>query len=267
MVIKDNANNRGEEGTVLLERTGMVAMMTLSRPGALNALTSAMYEQLRVHLESLRSDDAIHVLIIRGAGKAFASGTDIAEFQGYTSRQGSTYERKVATVIEGLYHFPKPVIAAIHGYAIGAGALIASVCDLRYATPTARFGAPIARTLGNCLSIKNYQHLATAFGVMRAKEMLFTGQLLSAQDALHCGFLTAIIEEERVYAHALEIAQQISNNAPLTIWATKEAHRRLNMTSANTHFEDVITRIYNSRDFAEGVQSYLEKRKPQWQGR
>lgn len=267
MAIKDNANSRGEEGTVLLEKTGMVAMMTLSRPGALNALTSSMYEQLRVHLEHLHSDNAIHVLIIRGAGKAFASGSDITEFQGFTSKQGAIYERKVATVIEGLYHFPKPVIAAIHGYAVGAGALIASVCDLRYATPTSRFGAPIARTLGNCLSIKNYEHLTTAFGAMRAKEMLFTGQLLSAQDALRCGFLTAIVEEERVYAHVLEIAQQISNNAPLTLWATKEAQRRLTMTPANTHFEDVMTRIYNSRDFAEGVQSYLEKRKPLWQGR
>jgi enoyl-CoA hydratase/carnithine racemase len=266
MPIKDDANNR-EEGAVLLERTGTVAIMTLSRPGALNALTRVMYEQMGTYLENLATDDAVRVLILRGAGKAFASGTDIAEFRGYTSTNGAIYERKVAAIVEGLYTFPKPVIAAVHGYAIGAGIILSAVCDLRYATPTAQFGTPIARTLGNSLSIKNYRHLIEAFGAMRVKEMLFTGRLLSAQDALHCGFLTAIVEEERLYAHVLEVAQHISNQAPLTIWATKEAHRRLSAAMEDIHFDDVMVRIYNSYDFAEGVQSYLEKRKPRWQGR
>lgn len=265
MPIKDDANHR-EEGAVLLERTGAVAIMTLSRPASLNALTRTMYEQMGAYLENLAADDAVRVLIIRGAGKAFASGTDIAEFRGYTSTNGAIYERKVAAIIEGLYTFPKPVLAAIHGYAIGAGIILSAVCDLRYATPAAQFGAPIARTLGNSLSIKNYGHLVEAFGAMRAKEMLFTGRLLSAQDALHCGFLTAIVEEERIYAHVLEVAQQISNQAPLTIWATKEAHRRLSTAMTDIPFDDVMARIYNSHDFAEGVQAYLEKRRPHWQG-
>jgi enoyl-CoA hydratase/carnithine racemase len=266
MPAKDDANKR-EEGIVLLERTGAVAMMTLSRPGSLNALTWTMYEQLEAHLKNLASDEAIRVVILRGAGKAFAAGTDIAQFRGYTGQDGVLYERKMESIIEQLYNFSKPVIAAVHGYAVGAGIVLASVCDLRYATPAARFGAPIARTLGNCLSIKNYQHLEEAFGTMRAKEMLLTGQLLSASEALHCGFLTAVVEEERLYAHVIEVAQQICAFAPLTLWATKEAQRRLNAQVPDVPFDDVIARVYSSHDFAEGVRAHLGKRKPQWQGR
>ncbi len=266
MAVRDDTTGR-EEGMVLLERTGTTAQITLSRPSSLNALTWAMYEQIETHLKSIASDDTIRVVVIRGAGKAFAAGTDITQFHGYTGQDGIVYERKMETIIEGLYNFTKPTIAAVHGYAVGAGIVLSSVCDLRFATPAARFGAPIARTLGNCLSIKNYQHLAEAFGDMRAKEMLITGRLLSAEEALHCGFLTAIIEEERLYAHVMEVAQQISTLAPLTIWATKEAHRRLHAHTEDIPFDDVIARVYGSHDFAEGVQAHLDKRKPQWRGR
>jgi enoyl-CoA hydratase/carnithine racemase len=266
MAVRDDTAGR-EEGMVLLERTGTIAQITLSRPSSLNALTWAMYEQIEMHLKSIASDDTIRVVVMRGAGKAFAAGTDITQFQGYSGQDGIVYERKMETIIEGLYNFTKPTIAAVHGYAVGAGIVLSSVCDLRFATHAARFGAPIARTLGNCLSIKNYQHLVEAFGDMRAKEMLITGRLLSAEEALHCGFLTAIIEEERLYAHVMEVAQQISTLAPLTIWATKEAHRRLHTQSNSVPFDDVIARVYGSHDFAEGVQAHLGKRKPQWRGR
>jgi enoyl-CoA hydratase/carnithine racemase len=242
-----NHSHAREEGVVLLERTGSIAMMTFSRPGSLNALTWTMYEQMEAHLKSLASDETLRALVIRGAGKAFTTGTDIHQFRGYTGADGVIYERKMETIIEGLYNFPRPVIAAIHGYAVGAGLLFAAVSDLRYATPTSRFGMPIARTVGNCLSMKNYFHLVDAFGAMRAKEMIFTARLLSAQEVLHYGFLTELVEEERIYTHALEVAQQISNNAPLTIWATKEAQRRYNAaTPRDIPFDDVLARVYDS---------------------
>ncbi len=254
-----------EEGTVLLEQKGPIAVLTLSRPDALNALTWAMYQELETHLEFLANETTIRVVILHGDGNAFAAGTDIQQFRGFTSADGVTYEHKMETIIERLYTLPKPVIAAVHGYAVGAGLVLSVASDLRYATPSARFGAPIARTLGNCLSLKNYQHLAQAFGAMRAKEMLFTARLLSASDALQCGFLTAIVEEEQLFAHVLAVAQQISTLAPLTIWATIEAQRRLNVTDT-IPYDDVLNRVYGSHDFAEGVQAYLEKRKPVWSG-
>jgi enoyl-CoA hydratase/carnithine racemase len=263
MSTQENANTR-EEGAVLLERTGQIATITLSRPGSLNALTWTMYQQLEAHVENLAQDETIRVVVIRGAGKAFAAGTDIAQFQNFDGQAGVQYERRMDAMIEKLYSFPKPLIAAIHGPAVGAGIVLSTVCDLRYATPNSRFGAPMARTLGNTLSLKNYRHLTEAFGTMRAREMLFTARLLSAQEALQCGFLTAIFDEEQIFPQVFEIARQISTFAPLTIWAAKEAGRRIYAAEKNIPFDDVVERVYGSKDFAEGVRAHIEKRKPQF---
>jgi enoyl-CoA hydratase/carnithine racemase len=265
MSTHENANSR-EEGKVLLERTGQVATITLSRPSSLNALTWTMYQQLEAHIENLAQDETIRVVVIRGAGKAFAAGTDITQFQNFDGQAGVQYEHRMDGIVEKLYCFPKPLIAAIHGSAVGAGIILSSVCDLRYATAASRFGAPMARTLGNTVSIKNYQHLTEAFGAMRAKEMLFTSRLLSAQEALQCGFLTAIFDEEQIFPQVLEIARQIGTLAPLTIWAAKEANRRIYAVEKNIPFDDVVERVYGSQDFAEGVRAHIEKRKPQWKG-
>ena len=194
----ENADHQPDEGTVLLEQNGHIALITLSRPAALNALTWSMYQQMETHLEHVAADDSIHVIIIHGEGKAFAAGTDIQQFQGFTGEDGVAYEHTMETIVERLYTITKPTIAAIHGYAVGAGLVIASVCDLRYATPASRFGIPIARTLGNCITLKNYRHMVNSFGAMRTKEMLFTGRLLTTTDALQCGFLTATVAEERL---------------------------------------------------------------------
>ncbi|MBE3560458.1 MAG: enoyl-CoA hydratase/isomerase family protein [Ktedonobacteraceae bacterium] len=259
--------NQQEEGKVLLELIGPVATLTISRPAALNALTWTMYQQLESHLDYLVHNDTIRAVIMRGAGKAFAAGTDIAQFQGFTVAEGLRYERKMEAIFEKVEGFPKPVIAAIHGYAVGAGLFLSAACDLRYATPISRFGAPIARTMGNALSLKNYARLETAFGTMRVSEMLFTARLFTAEEALQYGFLTEIIDEERIFAHVNEIARQVSLHAPLTMWAAKEARRRLRASQPDIPFDDVLARIYTSQDFAEGIRAYVEKRKPKWQGR
>ncbi len=266
MSTQEDANVH-EEGIVLLDRTERVATITLSRPAALNALTWAMYQQLEAHIDILAQDEQIRVVIIRGASKAFAAGTDIAQFQNFDGPAGVHYEQRVETIVEKVYTFPKPVIVAIDGYAVGAGLILSAVCDLRYATPTSRFGVPMARTLGNALSSKNYQHLSDAFGTMRTKEMLFTARLLSAEEVLQRGFLTAIIDEEQIFTHVFEVARQISLLAPLTIWATKAADRHIHNAEEGVSFNDVLERVYGSRDFAEGIQAYREKRKPQWSGK
>jgi len=270
MPTEDTATN-DENGTILLERTGPVAVITLSRPAALNALTWSMYAQLDAHLVELATDDTIRTIVIRGAGsRAFAAGTDIQQFRGFSAEDGVAYEQRMDIITDRLYNMTKPLIAAVHGVAVGAGLVISTACDLRYATPSARFGAPMARTLGNSLSLKNYRRLVQAFGPMHTKELLFTTRLLTADEALQYGFLTAIVDEAQFFTHVLEVAQQISNHAPLTIWATKEALRRMNAAEearlTNIPFDDVLARVYGSHDFAEGVQAHTEKRHPIWQG-
>ena len=258
-------------GTVILERLRGVTQLTLSRPAALNALTWEMYKQLEEHLVTLADDPQTLVLVIRGDGdKAFAAGTDISQFQGFTGQDGIEYEQRIDRINERLANFPKPTIAAVHGYAVGGGMLLATCCDLRYATPKAKFGAPMARTLGNCLSIENYQRLVRELGAMRTKELLYTSRMASAEEALSCGFVTAVIEEDGFFQEVLDIAERISNNAPLTISATKEALSRLNEYNRSDipedAFDDVIRKVYGSKDFAEGMSAYLEKRPPVWRG-
>jgi enoyl-CoA hydratase/carnithine racemase len=260
-----------DPGTVKLERIGAVAQLTLSRTSALNAMTWEMNQQLQDHLNTLAEDPTVRALVIRGDGdKSFAAGTDISQFQGFTGEDGINYERTGNKKNQLLSNFPKPTIAAVNGYAVGGGLLLATCCDLRYATPKSKFGAPMARTLGNCLSMENYQRLVNEFGAMRVKELLFTSRLATAEEVLACGFLTAVIEEDTFYEKVLEIAERISNNAPLTIGATKEALSRLNAHNAASipgdAFDDVIRKVYGSKDFAEGMTAYLEKRPPVWSG-
>jgi enoyl-CoA hydratase/carnithine racemase len=263
-----------DEGVVTLERTGAVALLTLARPAALNAITWTMYEQLVAHLDALAGDSGVHAIVLRGSGtKAFASGTDISQFQTFTGADGVAYERRVDAIMGRLTSMPQPLIAAIHGYAVGGGMAIAMTCDLRYATAGSRFGIPVARTLGNCLSLGNYRRLAEAIGAMRAKELLFTGRLLSAEEALRDGFLTAILDDAEFFERVRAIAGEIAANAPLTIWATKQAFARTAVTIETDQsdqsagaFDDVIERVYGSADFHEGVRAHLEKRRPVWRG-
>ncbi|MDQ3458060.1 MAG: enoyl-CoA hydratase [Deinococcota bacterium] len=252
-----------------VKRQGAVAQLTLSRPGAHNAITWAMYEQLERHLGDLAGDDTVRAVVVRGDGRHFAAGTDIGQFRGFSGADGVRYEERIDSIMSRLVDMPKPTIAAVQGYAVGAGLIISTCCDLRYATPAATFGAPMARTLGNCLSLKNYRRLAEALGVMRSKELMFTARLLPAQEALQAGFLTAVLEEETFFAEVMEIARAVAQHAPLTILATKEAYRRLREESEARlgSFDDVVERVYGSEDFAEGSRSYLEKRPPTWQGR
>jgi enoyl-CoA hydratase/carnithine racemase len=261
-----------DQGCIKLERQGSIAILILSRPHALNAVTWEMYKEFKEHLLELSQDTTLRALVIRGDGdKALAAGTDITQFKGFNGEDGINYEKTIDGIIELLEKFPKPTIAAIHGYAVGGGMMIAATCDLRYGTPKAQFGAPMARTLGNCLSLANYQRLDRQLGSMLLKDLLFTSQLLKAEEALSHGFLTDIFEEEDFFEKVLAIAERISKNAPLTIEATKEALIRINQSQSSTlaegSFDDVVAKVYGSRDFAEGVQAHMEKRKPIWQGK
>ena len=161
----------------------------------------------------------------------------------------------------------KPVIAQIEGYAVGAGFKIAAACDIRIATPDARFGAPIARTLGNCLSMSAYSTLVDLFGPSRVKELIFTARLLSAEEAHATGFVHEIVPGEAIAARVRALADQIASHAPITLRVTKEAIRRIQAQRRAVDGDDLIALTYTSADFKEGVRAFLEKRPPRWSGR
>src|SRR4029450_10806104 len=182
------------DGEVHYARDGDIATVVFDRPAARNAMTWRMYEQLGEACAGVRGEDGVGGAVFRGAGgKAFIAGTDIAQFRAFRGGDdGIAYEEKMEGILGGIEALPVPTLAVIEGFAIGGGLAIAAACDLRIATPGSRFGVPIARTLGNCLSIANYARLGSALGVSRAKRVLLLAENLSAEEALAAGFLTEI---------------------------------------------------------------------------
>ena len=258
---------------LLFDHTGSIATVTFNRPEARNALTWNMYAALEEACEVVDRDDAIKVLILRGAGdKAFVSGTDISQFTAFKENKDAIeYERKLEQLISRLESVKKPVVAAIQGVAVGAGAALALVSDLRYCTPESRLGFPIARTLGNCLSVAIHSRIIDAIGPTKTKELMFRARLVGAQEALQLGLVNEIFEADQLSQQVRQIAEEISQHAPLTLQVTKEAVRRLQYhrraVGQDILGEDLIVRAYMSEDFREGVAAFLAKRKPHFRGR
>ena len=254
---------------LLYERRGPVAILTFNRPAARNAMTWAMYRGLYDACEHVAADDRVRALVLRGAGeKAFVAGTDITQFQGFSTPQDALdYERNGTRYLGRLEALPKPTIAMLRGYCVGGGAGIALACDLRLAAPDARFGVPIARTLGNTLSTQNFARLVALIGPSRAKELLFTARLLEAEEGRAIGLFNEIVEADRLEARTLELAELIASHAPLTVRAAKEAVRRILERARIEEADDLILMCYLSEDFKEGVSAFLEKRAPRWRGR
>jgi len=251
------------------ETDGPLAFLTFNRPDARNAMTWEMYEALVEACERMDGDASLRVLVLRGAGgKAFVAGTDIAQFLAFASGDdGLRYERDADEFLGRIARVTKPVIAQIEGFAVGGGFGIAAGCDLRIATPDARFGAPIARTLGNCLSMRAYARYLELIGPSRLKELIFTARLMTADEALAAGFVHEIVAGERIAARVREIAEQVAANAPITLMVTKEAIRRIHEARALPNGDDLVAKTYGSADFHEGVRAFVEKRPPRWTGK
>ncbi len=256
-------------GEVLYEQSGAIATFTFNRPKVRNALTFGMYEALYEVCERIDSDDSVRVLLLKGAGEAaFVAGTDISQFRTFDKPEDAlAYEARMDRVIGRLDGVKKPVIAALRGYTVGGGAAIAMGADLRIATPALQFGVPVARTLGNCLSIRNYARLLDLIGPARAKEVLFTARFFGAEEARIAGLVNEIVPDEKLDERARELTETIAANAPLTLRATKEAINRLLEHRRLEAADDLILMCYMSEDFKEGVDSFLNKRKPTWRGK
>ena len=256
------------DGEVRYSREGPVVTVIFDRPQARNAMTWRMYEQLGEACARIHREDGLRVAVFRGAGgKAFIAGTDIAQFQAFRGGDdGIAYEEKMEGYIGAVEALPVPTLAVIEGFAIGGGLAIAAACDLRIATPGSRFGVPIARTLGNCLSMANYARLVAALGAPRAKRVLLLAENITAEEALAGGFLSEIVATPDIEARVAELTSRLSNHAPLTMRVSKEAMRRI-LHAGLPDGDDLVRACYGSDDFRLGIEAFLEKREPQWTGK
>jgi enoyl-CoA hydratase len=260
----------GNPEELVAERRGSVQWVIFNRPQARNALTWGMYSRLAEICEEVSRDREVRAMVLTGAGgKAFVAGTDISQFRAFKTEQDALdYEAGGNRMMSTLESVRVPVIAAIAGACTGAGAAIAAACDLRIASPSARYGFPIARTLGNCLSMANYARVVALLGYARAKDIIMRARLMDAQELLAAGVLSEVTpDEESLTRRAQELAEEVASYAPLTLWATKEALRRMRdrMIPENAD-SDLIIACYLSHDFKEGVEAFLAKRKPVWTG-
>jgi enoyl-CoA hydratase/carnithine racemase len=245
---------------------GSVGVVTFNRPEARNALTWDMYDALVVACEAAEAAD-VRVLIIRGAGGAFAAGTDITQFREFaTGDAGVAYERRLNAVIDRIERLPMPTIAEIDGPAVGGGCAIAFACDVRICSDRARFGVPVARTLGNCLSIENTARMVDLLGVGLTKDLLLSGRLMDAYEAHQRGLAALVLPVDQLEGETIKAAAELSTRAPSTIKATKAMlllvrnHRRPAAGSA----DDILRECYGSPDFREGVAAFIEGRNPRF---
>ena len=262
------ATDVGED--MLYEVRDGIAYVTFNRPQARNAFTFAMYERLAEICAIADEDRSIKAMLLTGAGgKAFAAGTDINQFRAFKSPEDAlNYEQRIDRVLGALERCRVPTIAAIAGACTGGGAGIAACCDIRIAASNARFGVPIAKTLGNCMSMANFSRFTAIIGAARVKEIIFTARLVEAAEAKAIGLVNEVVEDPaNLMARAEEVTRMIAGNAPLTMQAAKEALRRLQPRLSREEGEDLILMCYMSEDFREGMDAFLNKRQPNWKGK
>jgi enoyl-CoA hydratase/carnithine racemase len=262
------AANAGDD--ILYEIRDDIGFLTFNRPAKRNSMTFEMYERMAQICVEASEKRHIRALVLTGAGdKAFAAGTDMSQFRVFDKEEDALgYEARIDRVLGALEQCKVPTIAAIRGACAGGGAGIAACCDLRIAASQSRFGFPIARTLGNIISMMNFARLSDLIGSARAKDMIFRARMIDAAEALDVGLITEVVENaEDVLPRAEEIARQIATHAPLTLLATKQALLRLRPEIPKSEGRDLMLMCYMSEDFKEGMDAFLSKRPPEFKGK
>jgi len=254
---------------IIIDHSDGITQVIFNRPAVRNALTFEMYEQIYDLCTEANTNKEIKVIIFAGSGSsAFASGTDIGLLQSLANgKDGIAYEERIERVVGTVERCRVPTIAAIAGACTGGGAALATACDLRIGAKNMKFGYPMAKTLGNCLSLANSARLSFLIGPGRFKELLFTARLLGAEEGLAAGLINEIVDEpEEVLPYARALAVRIIRHAPLTIWAAKQALLQIYGGLQSVDFSEVIEQCYDSNDFRRGVDSFIKKEAPQWSG-
>ena len=251
-----------------VRQDGAVLTVLFNRPEARNAMTFAMYEGLEEACAQADTDDSVRVMVLRGAGgRAFVAGTDIAQFSTFTSGDdGIAYEERITRVVNRLEDVTVPTVAAIEGPCVGGGLALAAACDLRVATESSRFGVPIARTLGNCLSMNSYSLLVHHLGPGRTLDMLLRARLLSAADAHAAGFVGEVVPDGELDPALAALLEVLLSHAPLSMKAAGQAVARLRRANLPDG-DDIVREVFGSADFRAGVSAFVNREPASWTGR
>lgn len=257
--------------TILFEKEGEIAVVTLNRPNRLNALSFRLKDELGAIFDEIERDEDIKVVILTGGKKAFSAGADIKERSTMETTQPQAYfnQLKSHAFYTKIENFEKPVIAAISGVAVGGGCELAMVCDLRIASETARFGLPEVN-IGVIPAAGGTQRLPRLIGVTRAKELLYTGDFIDAQEAFRIGLVNRVVPVENLMDETKALAQKLAAKPPLSIKYLKRAINigtQLDLSSALDYEAHIAAMLTCSEDRKEGFAAFVEKRKPVFKGR
>jgi enoyl-CoA hydratase len=255
--------------TLLVEREGRVAIVTINRPDKMNALNDQVRNDMLEVLGQIENDDAVGVVVLTGAGdKSFIAGADIGEFAG-RSPFDQRYSMRSPRIFDVMSSFPKPVIAMINGFCLGGGCELAMSCDLRIASEKARFGQPEIN-LGIIPGGGGTQRLPRLVGLGHAMRLILTGDLIPAAEAKEIGLVDMVVPHEELRAKTLELAGRMASKSPVTLKVAKEAVRasqRLAIEEGILYERDLFCLCFSTEDKEEGVKAFLEKRPAQWRGR
>jgi len=255
---------------LLLEVNDGIAIVTINRPKALNALNAATIYELDKMFDELGANSAVKAVIVTGSGeKSFVAGADITEMQSMSAIEGRNWGKLAQAVFNKIENLPKPVIAAVNGFALGGGCELSMACDIRIASEKAKFGQPEV-SLGIPPGFGGTQRLPRLVGKGRAKEMLFTGDMIDAAEACKIGLANKVVEPEELMNTAKAMAQKIMSRAPVAVQVCKSAVNEgldVDLESGIAYEAEIFGLCFATDDQKEGMTAFVEKRKPNFTGK